>query len=205
MHRYLQDTEFASQNLFRLATDEENHLKSLVAELPPLEEQLKVHQWDFETSDLSDDFSDAYVMAAFGRAARSGQEVQRLKGQVAELQASVGVRQHSVQAIAGAILQIAKQGISVVYGALGRAPAGRMLGSLALRDTIWQARNQSMHYEEGLFKKEVVNLFSTLEAEQGHQFSLTAHAKQNRAKQVIDALGWKNYDAYLRDMRALLP
>lgn len=205
MHRYLQDTEFACQNLFRLATDEENHLKSLVAELPPLEQQLKVHQWDFETSDLNDDFSDAYVMAAFGRAARAGQEVQRLKGQVAELQASVGVRQHSVQAIAGAILQIAKQGISLVYGAPGGAPAGRMLGSLALRDIIWQARNQSMHYEEGVFKKALVDLFSTLEAEQGLQFSLTAHAKQNRAKQVLNSLGWENYDAYLRDMRALLP
>ena len=205
MHRYLQDTEFACKNLFRLATDEENNLKSLVAQLPPLEQQLKVHQWDFQTSDLNDDFSEAYVMAAFGRTARAGQEVQRLKGQVAELQASVGVRQHSVQAIAGAILQIAKQGISLVYGAPSSAPAGRMLGSLALRDIIWQARNQSMHYEEGSFKKALVDLFSTLEAEQGLQFSLTTHAKQNRAKQILDVLGWENYDSYLRDMPALLP
>lgn len=80
-----------------------------------------------------------------------------------------------------------------------------MLGSLALRDIIWQARNQSMHYEEGSFKKALVDLFSMLEAEQGLQFSLTAHAKQNRAKQVLDALGWESYDSYLRDMQALLP
>jgi hypothetical protein len=166
---------------------------------------LKVHQWDFQTSDLNDDFSDAYVIAAFGRAARAGQEVQRLKSQVAELLASVGVRQHSVQVISGAILQIAKQGISLVYGAPSSAPAGRMLGSLALRDIIWQARNQSMHYEEGSFKKALVGLFSMLEAEQGLQFSLTAHAKQNRAKQALDALGWESYDSYLRDMQALLP
>jgi hypothetical protein len=45
-----------------------------------------------------------------------------------------------------------------------------MLGSLALRDIIWQARNQSMHYEEGSFKKALVDLFSMLEAEQGLQF-----------------------------------
>jgi hypothetical protein len=44
MHRYLRDIEFASQNLFRLATDEENCLKSLIAQLPPLEQQLKVQQ-----------------------------------------------------------------------------------------------------------------------------------------------------------------
>lgn len=49
------------------------------------------------------------------------------------------------------------------------------------------------------------NCSLTLEAEQGLQFSLTTHAKQNRAKQILDVLGWENYDSYLRDMQALLP
>lgn len=205
MHKYLQDTEFAAKSLFRLATDEANQLKALTEKLPPLEQQLKIHQWDFQTSDLNEDFSDAYVMAAFGRAARTGQEVERLKVQVAELQASVGIRQHSIQAIAGSIFQLAKQGISLVYGSPSAAPPGRMVGALAARDIIWQARNQSMHYEEGSFKKAVVDLFLTLEKEHGPQFSLTANAKQNRARQVLDVLGWVSYDSYLRDMRALLP
>ncbi len=205
MHQYLQDTAFAAQSLFRLATDEANQLKDFTEKLPPLEQQLKVHQWDFQTSDLNEDFSDAYVMAAYGRAAKAGQEVERLKVHVAELQASVGTRQHSIQAIAGSILQVAKQGISLVHGGLAAAPSGRMLGSLAIRDIIWQARNQSMHYEEGTYKKALADLFSTLETEQGPQFSLTIHAKQNRAKQVLDALGWSNYDSYLQDMQSLLP
>lgn len=205
MHQYLQDTEFAAKNLFSLATDEANQLKALTERLPPLEQQLKVHQWDFQTSDLNEDFSDAYVMAAFGRAARAGQEVERLKVQVAGLQASVGTHQHSIQAIAGSIFQLAKQGISLVHGGPGSAPPGRMVGSLAIRDIVWQARNQSMHYEEGSFKKALVDLFLTLEAEHGSQFSLTIHAKQNRARQVLEVLGWVGYDAYLRDMQALLP
>jgi hypothetical protein len=205
MHKYLQDTEFAAKSLFSLATDEANQLKALAEKLPPLEQQLKIHQWDFQTSDLNEDFSDAYVMAAFGRAARTGQEVERLKVQVAELQASVGIRQHSIQAIAGSIFQLAKQGISLVYGSPSAAPPGRMVGSLAVRDITWQARNQSMHYEEGSFNKALVDLFLTLEKEHGPQFSLTAHAKQNRARQVLDVLGWVSYDSYLRDMRALLP
>ena len=205
MQQYLQDTEFAAKNLFSLATDEANQLKSLTERLPPLEQQLKVHQWDFQTSDLNEDFSDAYVMAAFGRAARTGQEVERLKGQVSGLQASIGTRQHSIQAIAGSIFQLAKQGISLVYGGPTATPPGRMVGSLAIRDIIWQARNQSMHYEEGSFKKALVDLFSTLETEHGPQLSLTIHAKQNRARQVLDVLGWVSYDSYLLDMQALLP
>ena len=205
MHQYLQDTEYATLNLFQLATKEETELGILSDKLAGSEKKLKVHQWDFQTSDLNDDFSDAYVMGAFARAGNAGLEVQQLKTEVAKLQSSLGTHQHAVQAIAGAILQIAKQGISLVHGGPISAPAGRLLGSLAVRDIVWQARNQSMHYEEGKFKKAVVILFATLEREQGPQFSLTKYANQNRAKQVLDALGWTSYDAYAKDMKALLP
>lgn len=205
MHQYLNDTEFAAQHLFGLATDEERQLKVLSERFAQLEQQLNVHEWDFQTSDLNEDFSDAYVMAAFARAAKTGQEVARLKSEVAVLLTRVGTHQHSVQVVAGAIFQIAKQGISLVFGNPSAAPRGRMLGSLSIRDVIWQARNQSMHYEEGVFKKPLLDLFSTLEIEQGSRFSLTTHAKQNRAKQVLDVLDWVSYKSYLKDMQELLP
>ncbi len=205
MHRYLQDTDYAAQNLLRLATEEEGKLRVLTTSLRQTEAQLKVHQWDFQSSDLNEDFSDAYVMAAFGRAARAGQEAERLQIEVAKLQASVGAHQQATQAIAGAVFQIAKQGISLVHGSPDAAPTGRTIGSLAIRDIIWQARNQSMHYEEGAFKKSLIDFFATLEIEQGSQFSLAMHAKQNRAKQVLDLLGWPSYAAYMQDMQELLP
>lgn len=206
MHQYLQDTEFATENLHRLATEEERKLRELTTVLVDMERQLKIHQWDFQSSDLNEDFSEAYVMAAFGRAARASQEVERLKHEVAAMQARVGTHQAAIQAIAGAILQIAKQGVALVHGGLTGSPPGRFLGSLAVRDIIWQGRNQSMHFEEGTFKKPVVDLFATLEAEQGPQFSLLPAAKQSRAKQVIDVLGWSgSYAQYLQDMQKLLP
>jgi hypothetical protein len=62
-----------------------------------------------------------------------------------------------------------------------------------------------MHYEEGSFKKPLLDLFAKLESEQGPQFSLATHPKQNRAKQVLELLGWSSYSAYLADMQALLP
>jgi hypothetical protein len=205
MHQYLQDTEYAAQNLLNLATAEDIQLKSLTESLKQSEAQLKIHQWDFQTSDLNEDFSDAYVMAAFGRAAKAAQETDRLKIEVARLQASIGAHQHATQALAGAVLQIAKQGISVVHGGPGAAPSGRAVGTLFVRDIVWQARNQSMHYEEGNFKKALTDLFAKLEAEQGAQFSLAAHPRQNRAKQVLDLLGWSSYSTYIQDMLALLP
>ena len=62
-----------------------------------------------------------------------------------------------------------------------------------------------MHCEEGKYNPSVIAVFSTLEKEQGHQFSLSMHPKQNRARQVLDLLGWKDYGAYLLDMQVLLP
>lgn len=205
MHPYLQDTEYAVQNLLILATDEEDRLKALTDMLSVVEAQLKIHQWDFQSSDLNDDFSDAYVMAAFRRAGRAAQETDRLKVDVAKLQASVGARQQATQALAGAVLQIAKQGISVVHGGPATAPTGRTVGTLFIRDIIWQGRNQSMHYEEGNFKKALIDMFARLETEQGHQFDLAAHPKQNMAKQVLDLLGWSSYSNYKQDMQALVP
>lgn len=205
MNQYLTDTEFAVKNLIQIASAEENELKTKAARLREVEAQLRVHRWDFETSDLNDDFSDAYVMAAFERMARAAVEAHGLQQQLASLQASIGTHQQAIQAIAGSILQVAKQGISIVHGGLPGAPEGRKIGSLPIRDIIWQARNQALHFEEGTYNPPVVQLFGTLTAEQGPSFSLALHVRQSRAKQVVDLLGWSTYDTYVQDMQVLLP
>lgn len=153
MNPYLSETEYAVQNLLLLANKEETILAEKLTALASTEAKLRVHKWDFESSDLNDDFSDAYVMAAFGRMASAAKETEILRREASELQALVGARQAAIQAICGAILQIAKQGISVAHGGLSSAPTGRMIGSAAVRDIIWQGRNQSLHYEEGNPKK----------------------------------------------------
>lgn len=205
MHQYLIDTEFAIENLVQLATDEEKTLKKLASRLVSVEAQFRAHKWDFESSDLNDDFSDAYVMAAFCRMAKAHQEDEALQSQIATLQASIGTHQQATQAIAAAILQIAKQGISFAHGGLAAAPQGRTIGTLPIRDIIWQARNQALHFEEGFSSKAVTALFSVLEAEHGIQFSLVQHARQSRAKQVLGLLGWDGYENYLSDLNTLLP
>ena len=86
MHQYLIDTEFAVKNLLKLAIEEEKILEEQKTHLASAEAQFRVHRWDFESSDLNDDFSDAYVMAAFGRMAKASQEAERLKQEIADLQ-----------------------------------------------------------------------------------------------------------------------
>jgi hypothetical protein len=131
MHQYITDTEYAAKNLLLLANEEEKKLQELFEQLKNVEAQLRVHKWDFESSDLNDDFSEAYVMAAFGRMANAARQAEALQSQLASLQVSIGTHQQAVQAIAGSILQIAKQGVSVVHGGLAAAPEGRKIGTVS--------------------------------------------------------------------------
>ena len=200
---YTDDTEFAVRNLIDLVTREEAALAEKLTLLETAEQRLRVYQWDFQTSDLNDDFSDAYVMAAFARAARAAQERDGVRREVDALQATVGAHQVAVQAICGSILQIAKQGLSLVHGGLATAPRGRLIGTSHLKDIVWQARNQASHYDEGNFRPPVVALFEALEASHGSSFSLAIHEQKNLAKQVVHLLGWTTYDGYIADARAL--
>ena len=205
MNPYITETEYAVKNLIILATKEDLTLEELKTKLAEAEAKFKIHKWDFQTSDLNDDFSDAYVMAAFHRMAKTKKAIDALQNEVNSLQALIGTKQSAIQAICGAILQISKQGISFVHGSVENSPGGRYIGTIQLRDIIWQSRNQAIHSEECSFRKPIIQLFSTLEAEQGVDFSLTQHPKQSRAKQVIKLLGWTSYEKYSQDMKTLLP
>lgn len=203
MHQYITETEYATKHLLDLALREEDELGKLLDKIAPLEARHSVHKWDYQTSEWHDDFSDAYVMGAFHRMAKAAAEKEEVEAKIARLQALIGTRQSSIQAICGAVLQIAKQGISIVHGGLN-GPAGRTVGATTLRDIIWQARNQAIHSEEGDFRPPIVQTFSELEANFGNQLSLTQHPKQSRAKQVLKLLEWDSYDNYERDMTSLL-
>jgi hypothetical protein len=200
---YIESTDYAARNLIDLAMREEAELIKLKEELAAREAEYKTHKWDFETSDLSDDFSDRYVMGAFNRMAGAYQAANDLQVQVDALQASIGSKEASVQAICAALLQIAKQGISFVHGNPANAPNGRFLNGISLKEIIWEGRNQSMHYEEGVRNTKTISLFLALEAQFGKEFSLTLHPTQNRAKQIVKLLDWTNYSNYFADMKLL--
>lgn len=212
MHQYIVETEDTIRSLFELVNQEDSLVQEQTSKLREIIAEFKARGWNFHTSDLNDDFSDTYVMAAFFRLANSTSGTDKLKLKVARFQALLGVHQLTTQTICGSILQIAKQGISSVHGSflapdsyiIGSLP-GRILASLTLRDIIWQACNQAIHCKGGNYRRPVIDLFAELEVLHGSQFSLSRHPRQSRAKQIIQLLGWLSYGAYVADMRLLLP
>lgn len=107
----------------------------------------------------------------------------------------------STSILCGALLQIAKQGLSTVYGAKSNVPAGRALGATTLREVIWEGRNQAMHFEEGNPNPSLVTCFQALEPGYGPRFSI--NSGKNLSLYVVDALGWYALPAYEADMTSL--
>ena len=116
------------------------------------------------------------------------------------------IQLHAVSAtiLCGALLQFAKQGISIVHKSLATCPAGRIIGSESLKNIIWQGRNHAIHYEESPNHNQAVkNCFANLEAHFGLQFSLENHPRENLSKEIIRVLGWYGYTTFEEDMLLL--
>jgi len=107
----------------------------------------------------------------------------------------------STSILCGALLQIAKQGLSSVHGQKTKVPAGRAIGATTLREVIWEGRNQAMHFEEGKHKPDLIACFQGSEAAYAPRFSLSPG--KNLALYVIDVLGWHTLAAYEADMMSL--
>jgi hypothetical protein len=107
----------------------------------------------------------------------------------------------SVAALSAALLQHAKQGISLAHGGAASCPDGRRIGSQNLKGIIWEARNQSLHWEEGNFRQGVNNCFGTLATEIDQRYS--QYQNRNMAFDVVDLLGWKSFSDFKRDLLSL--
>lgn len=116
----------------------------------------------------------------------------------------------SVEAASGALLQLAKQSIALVHRdllerqKLSECPPGRAIGSQSLRDVIWSARNQAIHWEEGKYRTPTLECFATLESDFGGKFHLASGLRESRAFAVCELLGWRDYARFEEDMRSLL-
>lgn len=58
-----------------------------------------------------------------------------------------------------------------------------------------------MHFEEGKYKKSVVECFKNLKIDFGDRFSLS---DKNLAYDVLMLLGWESYATYEKDIKLLL-
>jgi hypothetical protein len=99
------------------------------------------------------------------------------------------------------VLELGKRGITMVHGGLAQAPAAPMVGTVALRDVIWQGRNQAMHWEDGRLHPATQACFDALFAEHGHPFDQGTN--RNLSVDVLRILAWNDYDPFAADMSRL--
>jgi len=115
-----------------------------------------------------------------------------------DIQQKLQARVFSRESLSGNILQYAKQGISIVHGNLQLCPSGRSIGTQDLKTVIWQARNQSLHWEDGNFHQPVVTCFNLLGVDFDSKFA--AYTNRNMAFDIIELLSWNNLSDFQNDM-----
>lgn len=204
MEPYLQEMHFAVEQVLDGLWKERAALEALQAELATLTQVVRDDYARAET--IAQDALDADdVMLATGIHWDTyfGKDKERNKKALEQqqLESRLATRQFSLSALAGTALQYAKQGISVVHGRLASCPSGRSVGSLALKDLIWQGRNQASHWEEGNPHPPVVRCFEILKVEQGATFG--DYNQRSLADEVVALLGWRDWVAFEADMRSL--
>lgn len=154
-----------------------------------------------------------------------------MRSELKELQFLYISKQTSLNVLSGSLIQFAKQGISLVHRSiyLDEKKAGNeVVGSgginiqwikpgsttptnLKLSDLIVAARNQSLHYEEGLDNNNNEAVFNTLHAYDNNNFELITKADirsngkqpKNFARDIIKLLEWNNYEKFTADMESI--
>lgn len=108
----------------------------------------------------------------------------------------------SIAALAGSLLQIAKQGIALRYGKERKGcPDGRVIAEMPLHEVIWQGRNQASHWEEGDFRRPVERCFQQLTESVDPVFG--EYLNRSMAYEVVSILGWNSFDVFANDMKLL--
>jgi hypothetical protein len=77
----------------------------------------------------------------------AGMALNGLAAELCELENSIIDKQQSLAALSGALLQIAKQGISIEHRRPENCPNGRKVFGVDIKWLIWAGRNQAIHYE----------------------------------------------------------
>ena len=193
MNQYLVDTKYAVEHLLAILYQEHNRLgKALKSQKMMKDAEKNTFENMKETGFTSEGIFDLVGFAYASERFESGAT------EIASMLSTIGT---SLSIIAGSVLQIAKQGISITYDELAKCPDGRMVGRESLKNIIWQGRNQAMHFEEGNYNENVVKCFRNLELGYGSIFQLS---NKNLAFEVLSVLEWKTYEKYENDLKKLL-
>lgn len=199
---YLDATEFAARSLLDAIWHEQAEIEALSARVAILERQVQAEYMRAQSLiDHAEDPDD--LMLGVGRHWENyfGPDRER-HDQQQELEWLRGAREaraSALGALAGNLLQVAKQGLSTAFGEEANWPDGRAVGSQTLKAVIRGARNQTIHWEEGQCRPATEQVFQGLAQDCGALFA--DYNTANLAMPVITLLGWRTYEDYVADMR----
>ncbi|MEU5632294.1 hypothetical protein ACH47C_40810 [Streptomyces rishiriensis] len=205
---YLNEMKYAVEHILPTLWHEQNELRDLEKQVQAATAQAReeYHRANFIILNAEDPED---VMMGVGAHWDSywGPDKDRhyLSQEAAQLRTRLAARGFSTTALAGAILQYGKQGLSLAYGHPNNWPEGRKIGEVALSVLIRHARNQAMHWGEERSEddkkkkpyKDMADCFrklSTLNPVFGD------FEKQNLALEVVELLDWKEYSDFERDL-----
>lgn len=204
MTEYLDEIEYAAANTIDSIWAENKTIDELTSEITRLKAVVEDnYQRANDLKEHSEDADDVmlgvgvYWENYFGE----DKELYYKNKELTTLQSQVLTHKYSIAALSGSLLQNAKQGISAVHGGLAASPDGRLIGTQPLKTIIWQSRNQSMHWEDGTFHPPATAAFQTLISEIDPSFS--DYTVRDMAFDVIELLGWRDFNSFKSDMLTL--
>lgn len=113
---------------------------------------------------------------------------------------SIGSTVESMSGLAGAVLQIGKQALSIRHAGKPNLPTARTIGTQNIVEVIWEGRNHAMHWDEDTPRKQVKNMLDALATD----LNITIEIGKNNCLSIMGALEWKNPEDVISDLKALV-
>ncbi|OAK57788.1 hypothetical protein A3K88_22905 [Pseudomonas putida] len=169
----------------------------------------RINSIDLQIAEYSDrlDRQQQNLDIALRATANAPEERPRVGRQESKLEATQRALEtfdQTANILAGALFQVVKQAMSTVHGRLRNCPdSGRVIHGVDVREIVWYARNQAMHFEETNAGSKFIATFAKLNSALPGTFTIEPPFV-SRAKAVFDLLGWQSYSVYEADVMALL-
>lgn len=205
MEKYLHEVEYASTNILEIVWRDHAEVHKLAHEVSELTTATDSGYRRAQAIATSSEDPDEFAMASGAHwETYFGVDKERHHASAAldELQGRLDTRRFSTASAAGAVLQNAKQGISIVHGGRHTCPEGRLVTpSQSLKNVVWQGRNQAIHWEDGSLNQAVLDCFSALGTENHPRFADVYGG--SRAFDILHLLGWRTWENFRDDLRTL--
>lgn len=204
IYSYLQEIQHAVEILIGEIHREGKQLKALQAELTQLTDATERSYQRAEFLAINPDLDDDGFGTTIYWDTYFGPDKQRYHktAEVEDAKQKLEAHRFSISALAGSLLQYAKQGIALHFGKERKGcPDGRKVAEMPLHEIIWQGRNQAIHWEEGEFHRPVEQCFNNLNEYINPVFG--EYKNRSMAYEVISLLSWNSFDDFANDMKLL--